>query len=41
MLDPRLPNAEAVRDTVSRLYGVSERLVGGVWVWDVRAQRGP
>jgi hypothetical protein len=41
VLDPRLPTAEAVRDTVSRLYGVSERLVGGVWVWDVRALRAP
>jgi hypothetical protein len=36
VVDPRMPNAEAIRVTVGRLYGVTDRLVGGVWVWDVR-----
>jgi hypothetical protein len=36
VLDPRLPGADAVRTTADQLYGSPARLVGGVWVWDVR-----
>jgi hypothetical protein len=36
VLDPRLPAADAVRDTVTDLYGVAVQHVGDVWLWDVR-----
>jgi hypothetical protein len=36
VVDPRLPGADAVRITVTDLYGVSEQTVGGLWVWDMR-----
>jgi hypothetical protein len=36
VVDPRLPGADAVRTTADQLYGSTGRLVGGVWVWDVR-----
>jgi hypothetical protein len=35
VVDPRMPGADAIRDTAGRLYGVPATLVGGVWVWDV------
>jgi hypothetical protein len=36
VVDPRLPNAAAVRETVTDLYGVAEQNIGGLWLWDVR-----
>jgi len=37
VVDPRLPDAEALRITAERLYGAPARLVGGMFVWNVRS----
>lgn len=37
VLDATDPAADAVRTTMARIYAVDGVLVGGVWVWDVRA----
>lgn len=36
VLDPRLPNADAVRATADFLYNTEGKLVGGMLVWDVK-----
>ncbi|MGY4910102.1 hypothetical protein [Micromonospora aurantiaca (nom. illeg.)] len=36
ILDPRLPQAEALRRAMTELSGITPRRTGGVWLWDVR-----
>jgi hypothetical protein len=37
VIDPRQPSAAALRQTVESLVGRPGKLVGGMWVWDVRS----
>ncbi|MEV5769508.1 hypothetical protein AB0L34_33850, partial [Micromonospora sp. NPDC052213] len=36
ILDPRLPQADALRRAMTELSGITPTRTGGVWLWDVR-----